>query len=62
MKIISNRLFKTMICVALAGAVVSTVARPVDVFAKTKKAKAAKKVVIVLDQGHDTTNHVCTYG
>ena len=62
MKIISNRLFKTMICVALAGAVVSTIARPVDVFAKTKKAKATKKVVIVLDPGHDTTHHGCTYG
>ena len=62
MKIISNRLFKTIMCFALAGAVVSTVVRPVDVFAKTKKAKAAKKVVIVLDPGHDTTHHGCTYG
>ncbi len=53
---------KRMICAALAVTLVLALANPGEVFAaKAKKKAAAKKVVVVLDPGHDTVHHGCSY-
>ena len=61
MKPVVKKTLKAMLCTTLAATMVLGVASPVHAAKKTKKARA-RNVVIVLDPGHDTVHHGCTYG
>ena len=53
---------RRLLCAVLAVTLVLALANPGEVYAaKAKKKAAAKKVVVVLDPGHDTVHHGCSY-
>ncbi len=55
-------LLKRAACLLLAAAIVLAMPTPAHAAKAKSKAKTARKVVIVLDPGHDSTHNGCHYG